>query len=313
MSWIVFIGIAICLFGFGVYLKERRRSGKAYDRLVTLFEQEDIVLPTTNDDEINWREGSDALKFLSDKLGKAGYFSPKERRRARLLMSGLLTAGVITGLLIGIRFGTPIAASIGVFVGFYLGLTVWVAFLSYQRREFERKAIFQTPLTLEAIILLVESGLGLLPAIERIVSSQDETSRRNPMVRMLRLVYELSSHGVPFGLALEMVSDATELKVLRHVLLHLDISGSEGGELIPSLRSLSNHAHTEWKLSVERRVRRLENTSVFPVFASVMGIMMVTVAVPIVPILDLKETMQERANFGTPNTQNENLKEKNDF
>jgi Flp pilus assembly protein TadB len=168
-------------------------------------------------------------------------------------------------------------------------------FLRNREQNHAREVAFLMPLTLESLILLVESGLGILPAIQRLVAGSTQTKVHNTVIRYLRLVYELAAHGTPLGTALAHVADATELRVLRHVLLHLDISGTEGGELVPALRNLSNHAHTDWRLSVENRVRRLENLVVFPVFVSVIGLMCLTAAVPLVPVLKLKESLQRQS------------------
>jgi type II secretory pathway component PulF len=99
---------------------------------------------------------------------------------------------------------------------------------------------------------------------------------------------------MPIGQALSIVSDSVPQRTLRHVLLHLDISGTEGGELVPALRNLSEYVHNEWKLSVETRVKRLENLVVFPVFASVMGLLVLTSAVPLVPILEFMDTLSAK-------------------
>jgi pilus assembly protein TadC len=165
--------------------------------------------------------------------------------------------------------------------------------------------MFQLPLVLENLILLVEAGLGVLPALEQIVFSRIKNAKEQGgsidlTTFLLKVVYDLSAHGMPFAEALERVADATEIRSLRHVLLHLDISASEGGELIPSMRSLSDHAHTEWRLSVETRVNRLENMVVFPVFVSVIGLMILTASVPLVPVLEFFETVKaQSASQGT--------------
>lgn len=255
---------------------------------------------TSSGDAVAWEESEQALSGMQDRLGKAGFFSKSERKRARRLMGTIIggfgVAGGVGGALYshGLNVVLP-----GVVCGSYLGLMVWLYYLRYRVKDLEREILFQLPLVLEGIILLVEAGLGVLPAIERVVSAKEETGDVNPVVRILRLVYEIAAHGAPLGRALEMVGDAMEFKPLRHVLLHLDISSAEGGELVPALRSLSDHAHTEWRLSVETRVKRLENLVVFPVFASVIGLLFLTAAVPIVPLLEFVETLDAKQTQAT--------------
>jgi pilus assembly protein TadC len=189
------------------------------------------------------------------------------------------------------------------FGGAYLGLTAFAFFLRYRQREYEREVMFQMPIFLESLILLVESGLGILPALERVVPGREYGRKISPVTRLFQLVYQLSASGMPFTQALETVAEVTPQRIVRHVLLHLDISGTEGGELVPSLRNLSDHAHMEWKLSVEQRVRRLENLVVFPVFASVLGLMVLTAAVPVVPLLNLKDILDKKPELAAQGSQ----------
>lgn len=291
----LFIFAATLLFLSAIIVRFRQRSAAAFHRLARLAEQKD---DTAINQTIDWAKSKSMLSNMQDRLGRAGFFNEAERKAVRLLALWFVITGGSLGLAAGLgnslgTIGGTLAVVIFTSIGAYLGITAWFLFLQLRGRDYRRELMYQLPLSLEALILLVESGLGILPAIAQYISAKDQTGReKNPVTRILKLVYDLSSHGVPFGTALELVSDAGDLKVLRHVLLHLDISGNEGGELIPSLRSLSDHSHLEWKLSVEQRVKRLENLVVFPVFTSVIGLMLLTAAVPMVPVLKFRETLE---------------------
>lgn len=291
----LFIIGATFLLLSAVIVRLRQRSAAAFNRLARLSEQTDNH--ATNQ-PIDWTKSKSMLSNMQDRLGRAGFFSDGERQAVKFLALWFVIIGGGLGLAASLVAGLGNAAgflSVVVFtsIGAYFGITAWFLFLQLRGRDYRRELMYQLPLSLEALILLVESGLGILPAIAQYVLAKNQMgTERNPVTRILKLVYDLSSHGVPFGTALELVSDAGDLKVLRHVLLHLDISGNEGGELIPSLRSLSDHSHLEWKLSVEQRVKRLENLVVFPVFTSVIGLMLLTAAVPMVPVLKFRETLE---------------------
>ncbi len=289
----LFIVSALVVICSAALLLYRERAAQAMDRLLSLASHEQVLQGSSESQEIDWAKSTAALSSIGDKLGKAGFFTKRERQRARALMYLMIGSFTLAGILFGLRFGKPFMLVAGTFLGAYFGLCAWFIFIRVRTREFEREVLFQLPLTLESLILLVESGLGVLPSIERLVSMKDGAFRPNPVTRLLRLVYQLASHGMPLSVALEQVADAADQKVLRHILLHLDISGSEGGELIPSLRSLSDHSHTEWRLSVEHRVKRLENSVVFPVFAAVMGLMLLTASVPIVPVLQFRDSLDK--------------------
>ncbi len=269
------------------------KRGAARNRLMRLTLQERAEEARRAPDFVEWEKYGTVLRFLNDRLGKAGYYSEGERRRLRLtclLLGSGLTASFSS---LGVHSG-PVFVALSGLGGVYLSIMLYLYHLRFGAREVEREIVFQLPLVLESLILLVESGLGVLPALQTTVQMREQTDRKDPLTRILRLVYEMSAHGLPFGLALELVAGAVGCAPLRHVLLHLDITSSEGGELIPSLRSLSDYTHTDWRLSVETRVKRLENLVVFPVFVSVIGLMILAASVPMVPVLKFFDSLDQR-------------------
>lgn len=143
------------------------------------------------------------------------------------------------------------------------------------------------PIFLEMLILLVGTGLGILPALERAIKRHSHTA----LSRTFEELYTNAVAGMPLKDAFTQAIEGTQHRGLRHVLLHLDISGCEGGELIPSLRHLSEYSHTLWKLSVEHRIKRLETLIVVPVFLCVIGLMLLTAAVPLVPLFEMQERL----------------------
>ena len=255
-------------------------------------------------EEVAWEDSAALLTQLGDRFGKAGFVSTVDRQRGRAFAILFISGGALFATIAAVAANTSIMQAIFLmFGGAYLGFTGFAFFLRYHQREHEREVMFQMPIFLESLILLVESGLGILPALERVVPGKQQTRKISPVTRLFQLVYQLSASGMPFTQALETVAEVTPQRIVRHVLLHLDISGTEGGELVPSLRNLSDHAHMEWKLSVEQRVRRLENLVVFPVFASVLGLMFLTAAVPVVPLLDLKDILDKKPDLAAQGSQ----------
>ena len=233
-----------------------------------------------------------SAKDLQDRLGRAGFADEKSRRRIKMIGAICLLSSTLLPAAFVFERGSA-AAGFALFAGAYLGLLGWLFFLRCRAAEVRRKVLFELPIFLESLVLLVEAGLGVLPALQRLVSQKTE-SQPTYLQRLLELTYSLTAAGIPFSDALRSTGECCDIVVVRHTLLHLDISGTEGGELIPALRSLSDHAHSEWKLSVENRVRRLENLVVFPVFVAVLGLMCLAAAVPLVPVIDFFETLPAR-------------------
>lgn len=231
---------------------------------------------------------------LSDRLGRAGYISTEDRR-AVCRCGGLMAIALLSCAAGCLYYWAGMRAScVGVVLGSYFVLCCGLGFLRVRERQVARTVLFELPLLLESILLLVESGYGLLPALERVVSSQDRGAKLSVLGQVFNSAFHISAAGIPFPQVLESVAAAVPHRVLRHVLLHLDLSVTEGAELVPSLRSLSEHTHTEWRLSVEHRVRRLENWVVFPVFGAVVGMVLLLAAVPLVPLLSLNQQLQAR-------------------
>lgn len=235
-----------------------------------------------------------SFDYLSDRLGKAGFLRKEQRLKFKKISYISFSLVVPIFFIIGLIFFNLKIAIISLILGLYLALTSYLLFLKLKAKSEERECLFQLAIFLESLILLVESGLGVLPALEKIVRSQNESGNKGTLSYFFNLIYNLTENGLPFSKSLSLISKSCPLPTLKHIFMHLDISNSEGGELIPSLRNLSDYAHNEWKLSVEYRVRRLENLVVFPVFFSVIGLMILSSAVPIVPLLKLKDSLNQR-------------------
>lgn len=262
---------------------------------------------------IDWKQSEASLSKLKGRLGKAGFYSSRSRIRALILLSAIVLLCVASfGAILVVLAGNTRGLVFGAFIGGYIGLLVTLTFLKRRSIIIERQILYRLPLALEAILLLVQSGLGILPAIQTVILNERKKGGQNPALFFLSLVYELTSSGLPLGTSLELVANNVENRVLAHVFMHLDISANEGGELSTSLRSLSDYAHSEWKLAVETRVRRLENFAVFPVFFGLMGLVMITISVPLVPIADFMGKMSAQQPL-QPDTLRNNVNSPNSY
>lgn len=265
-----------------------------------LAESELIENPESKQ-ELEWSQGECAVERLGDRLGRAGFIDAKSRRLVTYLPYALVVGFAALSLMMSVGVAHKGKLIILVVGAAYLGFVTYHLFLRWRERHVQRSILFGLPIFLESVILVVESGVGLLPALSRVVKAK--RIRACIVTEIFRTIYQLTSAGIPFGRALEMVSEKVNNRTLQHVMLHLELSGVEGGELIPSLRSLSEHVHKEWQLSVEERVKRLENLVVFPVFISVIGLVLLTAAVPLTSVLGLRDKLQaSRGGFSEMST-----------
>lgn len=282
ISPLLIILLSLLLGVTALSIRSRQKQGDL-SRLYTLFEEE-----IADSQEISWRDLSQ-LSAADDTFGRAGLFNSEKRDFFKKVKLFVPFVTGFTGIVIGYKTAGVLGSLFGAGIGFYLGVVFWLILIRYLTVKAERKSVLELPVLLESLILLVESGLGLLPALHQLVTTEQDNS--SSVRYFFKLVHELSARGMPFGTALESVADRCPYTTLRHVFLHLDIGGNEGGALGPALRSLSQYAHTEWRLSVETRVRRLENLVVFPVFGAVIGLILLSAAVPLVPLMELKDRL----------------------
>lgn len=272
------------------YLLLARFSVRAREQLDSLTALNQREAFTTS--SIDWRNGALLLSGLNSRLGKAGFFTRAQRSSAgRLLTFSALLSGAVGGLL-GYVYGDLTCIVAGVGCGLYLAGLGILHYLNWRSRVLQRQVLFDLPILLESIILLVESGLGVLPALGEVVQSSERW--QSAAHTYLAMAYDLTQGGMPFSNALDSVASSVDSPVVRHVFLHLEVSSNEGGELIPSLRSLGDFCQEQWRLSVDARVRRLENLVVFPVFGAVIGLLLLTSAVPLVPILEFAQNLESR-------------------
>ncbi len=231
---------------------------------------------------------------LKSRFSRAGAIDRSARKRLSVVLAVLVCSGIAGGGAAAFALkSAPMPAAFLLAFGLLIGSAAALLELKRRERRVEQSILFGLPVILEQMVLLIEAGLGLLPALHRLMKdSRARGGPVEPIFASLELIYGLCGSGIPFATAVAEVADAVTNRPLRHVLLHLDIGASEGGELIPALRGLADHCHREWSHSVQARIKRLENTVIFPVFVSVVGLMVLVAAVPLVPVLELRQRLE---------------------
>lgn len=264
------------------------RRGRARTRLAGLLNKESAVEAP----EVS-AVGLDTLLLdhrMRDRLGRAGGFTVRARRRLTVLLSVAAIMPVLASVLAAwIAMHTPVAVLAAVSAGAYGSVLTLLYGLTFLEKRLEREVLFELPLFLDALILLVESGLALVPALQRLVEMRRSLGRCDAVTLVFDSIQSLSSQGVSVHDGLRSVNEHLAIAPFQHALVHLDIACNEGGKLSSSLRALGDASHQQWRLSVESRVRRLENYSVFPVFGAVVGLMALLASGPVVQLLSLDE------------------------
>jgi pilus assembly protein TadC len=246
---------------------------------------------------------------VNEKLVSAGYLTIREQKKVTFIRNLILLSFSVLSLFLVLLNGGTLVKAILFFISFLyassMGYFIW---LKYKINKVEREVYYDTPLFLEELVLLVESGLALFSALQQICINDKSKSKKSLVRRYMSDAYRMASSGLPVSEAFEFTARNCQFKPIKNVLLHLDVSSSVGGELVHALQALASQVHQEWKMSVETRVKKLENLVVFPVFAGVMGMMLLTAAVPLVPILDFMNSIKKVSD--NTNVTNENKLEK---
>lgn len=222
---------------------------------------------------------------LADRVGRAGGLTLSARSHILSSLVSAVGACVVAGVLVG-SFGGVRGVFAGAAVGLYAGALGAACGLGIATRKLERTVLFELPLFLDTLVLAVEAGCAILPAIAQVVAIRRDAGKRDPVTIAFDSLCALVSRGMPLRNALQEVGRFLPFRALQHALIHLDIAATDGGAIIPSIRSLADTAHSRWRMSVDARVRRLENYSVFPVFVAVMGLMLLMAALPVALLLN---------------------------
>lgn len=232
-------------------------------------------------------------KALDDQLSLAGFVTSLEQSRVGKLKVFLISISLFLALVYGISQGKSLVSIFVIlFVSLYLAYFLFTFYMRIKKTESLRDAYFDTPLVIEEVILLIESGLALFPAIEKVCTSGKGRFSKSIVRKYLKMVYQLTIGGIPMSEAFLHVSNICPFPPIRSMLVHFDVSCNVGGELLHSLQALAIQVHNEWKVSVETRVKKLENLVVFPVFIAVIGMMILVAAVPMVPILQFMDSIK---------------------
>lgn len=160
-----------------------------------------------------------------------------------------------------------------------------------------REIDFYLPIVMERIVMAVEAGLDILPAMTRIIeiaqaeaSSDDKTTCLDPVSRLLCLAVSLVEAGLSFDEALTEVAQAVPSPAFKHAFVHLAVAHREGGELILPLRELSDATQLYFQESVEEEIAKMPVRATLPLLCTFAGLILFFVTAPLMQVLGLMST-----------------------
>lgn len=159
---------------------------------------------------------------------------------------------------------------------------------SSKEREKERLT-FYLPLVMERIVMAVEAGLDVLPALHTVYSLEleghEEVSKLDPVTKLLKDACDLAENGATLEQALKEIAARVESVAVKHAFIHLALAHRDGGELVQPLRELSDSTQLYYQESMEEMIAKLPVKATLPLVITFGGLIMCFLASPIVQIL----------------------------
>lgn len=156
-----------------------------------------------------------------------------------------------------------------------------------RRKEME----FFLPIVMERLVMAVQSGLDIIPALKAIISldssSEDSETRLDPVTSLLSCVVQLTEAGLGFERSLREVAEKVDCLSVRHACIHLAIAQKEGGELILPLRELSDATQLSYQESIEEEIAAMPIRATVPLLCTFAGLIIFFITSPLIQILNM--------------------------
>ena len=161
-----------------------------------------------------------------------------------------------------------------------------------------REIEYFLPIVMERIVMAVEAGLDIGPALNAVVDlevgSEADAGERakqlrltDPVTRLLARVVELCNAGVPFEKALREVSTPFDCAALRHAFIHLGVAQREGGEVVLPLRELSDSTQLYFQETVEEEIAKMPVKATAPLVLTFAGLILCFMTTPLIQITSI--------------------------
>ena len=176
--------------------------------------------------------------------------------------------------------------------------------LRKRQKRYQRSTEFYLPIVMERIVMSVQAGLDIFPAVRTAlatgspeVKSEDDVGNvakyRDPVSRLLAMAVRLTERGLSFDESLNHVARMIDSSGMRHAFIHLGLAQREGGELIGPLRELSDSTQIYFQESVEEEIAGMPVKATMPLMLTFAGLISFCMASPIIQLL---EFLQQAAN-----------------
>lgn len=233
------------------------------------------------------RKQREEFSFLST-------LSVSERNKLRRQQLITIVIVAAAGTLLGLLFfrGRPFNCAALSLVGLCLGYLLAQRKLRVQEERFKKEIVFFLPVVMERVVMAVQSGLDIIPALKVIeeierAGAQKGVSKSDVVTRLLAQVTSLCESGLSFEQALREVAGSVKSNPLRHSFIHLAVAQKEGGELVYPLRELSDATQLYFQESVEEEIAKMPVKATAPLLLTFAGLIVSFITGPVIQILNI--------------------------
>ena len=284
----IFALFVVCLL---IYYQTTARTAK--DVLSDLMQEDDAGKATLR------LSAPDNGALASRRRGAASpsFSSASETRlsvlRARLMPWLLALILVVLNSLLSDP--SPMGLIVTAVFGFSLGFILVGRLEKARQQNFQRQLEFYLPVIMERVVMAVQAGLDIIPAIKAVVDLEEQyekdqvvsLSRLDPVTRLLKSVYQLTEAGMGFEQSLRQVAATVDCAALRHAFVHLAVAQKEGGELVMPLKELSDATQLYYQESIEEEIAKLPVKATLPLVCTFAGLIIFFITAPLLQVMTL--------------------------
>jgi Flp pilus assembly protein TadB len=226
------------------------------------------------------------LRFLSSKDLEI----EEKKFRGFLLISIVITCLIVSAIK-GLSF---LGLSVGVVVGLLSGYLIYQSIIRSRENAFNQEIVFFLPVVMERIVMAVEAGLDIVPALKVIDEIEIKYNisigldkKLDAVTLIFRNLVELCEAGLSFEKAVNEISLKINNFALKHALVHLLVAQREGGELIFPLRELSDATQVYYQESVEEDLAKLPIKATLPLLITFAGLIVTFMTGPLIQIMNV--------------------------
>ena len=249
-----------------------------------------------SDDEIDQETAGSLTGYtFHDDLAKAGLIENKERRQYQLRMKLVPMIFSFIFVLIALSIFSPkppVLAAVAL-MGLAAGYIFSRVRLRSRQSWYIKQIEFYLPLLMERIVMAVQAGLDVVPALEAVISAANqeedeaEAANQEPMLKLFEIVKKLNDSGIGFEDSLRHVAGLVECSSLRHAFIHLAMAYREGGEIVAPLRELSDSTQLYFQESVEEEIAKMPVRATMPLLCTFTGLIICFITSPMIQIISL--------------------------